>query len=276
MSSELPPPAPKAPSSIDRALSLLEALAQGEGLNLTELAKRLKSSKPTIFRVAAALIERGWVTKDKDLRYSLGPEALSLGGHRDPLPDVKARLMPILIELNEETEETIHLTRLEGRYVVYLSQLLSTKPVVSLARLGGRSPAHCVSPGLALLAALPDDRIDWILSAPLVRHTDLSPVTADAVWEEIALVRKRGYAVNRGAYRADVGGVGVAVLDAAGNPLVGISVCFPVFRLMRMDIDVLGQRLLRAARDARALIGEPASTGDRRDPVAEGRSQARR
>ncbi|WP_454917724.1 IclR family transcriptional regulator [Xanthobacter sediminis] len=265
MSSEPRTPAPKAPSSVDRALSLLEVLAQEESLNLTELAKRLKSSKPTVFRVAAALIERGWVTKDKDLRYSLGPEALSLGVHRDPVPDLKARLMPILIELNEETEETIHLTRLEGRYVVYLSQLLSTKPVVSLARLGGRSPAHCVSPGLALLAALPDDRIDWILNAPFVRYTELSLTTPAAVWEEIALVRQRGYAVNRGAYRTDVGGVGVAVLDAAGNPLVGISVCFPAFRLMRMDIDVLGQRLLRAARDAQALIREPMVVGDKRN-----------
>jgi len=241
-------------SSVERALALMEVLGQEGPLTLTQLAERLQASKTTVFRLAATLAERGWVTKDEELRYSLGPSALALGASGEGLPDLKKLLLPIMIELHEETQETIHLTRLEGRYIVYVHQLLSPKPVVSLATLGGRSPAHCVSPGLAQLAALPDSRIDWVLNAPLIRYTDKSPADADAVRREIEEVRRRGFGINLGSFRPDVGGVGVAVRNSRGEPIAGLSVCVPVFRLAQLDIDLLGQRLLRAARDAETAL----------------------
>ena len=241
-------------TSVERALVLLEVLAREDQLTLTQLADRLQSGKTTVFRLVATLAERGWVTKGQDLRYGLGPSALALGAIRDCSPDLKRLLLPIMIELHEETRETIHLTHMEGRYIVYVNQLLSPQPVVSLATLGSRSPAHCVSSGLAQLAALPQSRLDWVLDTPLVRYTDKSPSNADQLRKDITKIRKRGYAINKGLFRPDVGGVGVAVCNPAGDPIAGLSICIPVFRLLRLDLDQLGQRLLRAARDAESVI----------------------
>ena len=243
-------------SSVDRALALLEILAREGRLNLTELAKRLQSGKPTVFRLAASLIERGWVVKGDDFRYGLGPAALNLAVQRDHGLDLKTRLMPILVELHEETQETVHLSQLEGRYIAYQSQLLSTKAVISLS-WGGRLPAHCTSPGMALLAAMPDSYITWFLNKPLQIYNDLSPKNAEDVWEGVENIRKRGYSINRGAYRNDIGGVGVAVLDSGGTPIAGISICIPVFRMEETDIGALGQRLIRAAQEAQLLLKQP-------------------
>jgi DNA-binding IclR family transcriptional regulator len=247
-------------SSVERALALMEVLASEDRLTLTQLADRLQAGKTTVFRLAATLAARGWIVKDEYLRYRLGPSALALGASRQGSLDLKTLLLPIMIELHEETEETIHLTRLEGRYIVYTHQLLSPKPVVSLATLGGRSPAHCVSAGLAQLAALPDSRVDWVLDAPLVSYTDKSLTDADLVRKEIEQVRKRGYGINWGAFRSDVGGVGVAVRNGRGEPIAGLSVCVPVFRLSGMDLERLGLRLLRAARDAERVINSCTAT----------------
>lgn len=258
MSSETGSPPSKTLSSVDRALSLMEILAREGRLNLTELAKRLQSGKPTVFRLASSLIQRGWIVKGDDFRYGFGPVALSLFTQQEKGFDLKTRLMPILLELHKETQETVHLSRLEGRHIVYQCQLLSTKAVISLS-WGGRLPAHCTSPGMALLAAMPDSHINWFLSQPLQIYNDLSPTTADEVWKEIERVRKRGYSINLGAYRNDIGGVGVAVRDAHGTPVAGISVCIPVFRLGETDTDALGQRLIRAASEAQMLLEIPAS-----------------
>ena len=38
-------------------------------------------------------------------------------------------------------------------------------------------------------------------------------------------MKRRGYAVNIGGFRPDVGGVGSAVTDPRGYPVVGLSVC---------------------------------------------------
>lgn len=243
-------------SSVERALALMEVLGREDRLTLTQLADRLQSGKSTVFRLAATLAGRGWIIKNSDLRYSLGPSVLALGATRVGPLDIQKLLLPIMIELHEETHETIHLTRLEGRYIVYVHQLLSPKPVVSLATLGSRSPAHCVSPGLAQLAALPDSRLDWVLDAPLVPYTNKSLTDRDAVRHEIEQVRLRGFGVNSGLFRPDVGGIGVAVRNSRGEPVAGLSVCVPVFRLAQIDTAVVGRRLLRAARDAELVLGD--------------------
>lgn len=241
-------------SSVERALALLELLAREGSLNLTQLSAELDSGKTTAFRLAATMVERGWLSKSADLRYSLGPKAIGLAEARANQIDLKKLFLPIMIELHEESEETVHLTQLEGRYIVYLHQLLSPKSVVSLTSLDTRSPAHCVSPGLAQLAALPEEQIDRILNSPLVRYTNISPTSADEVRAEIARVRANGYSVNLGSFREDVGGVGVAILNERRELIAGLSLCIPVFRLRALDIPKLGRRLVRAARDAELIM----------------------
>jgi IclR family KDG regulon transcriptional repressor len=244
-------------SSVERALTMIEVLAEHSGLTVTQLATRLGTAKPTAFRLAATLVERGWLVKDAELRYRLGPGVLELMPAARREPDLAAVLRPILKELHEAIGETIHLTRLDGRQIVYLDQLVSPQPVHSVAVLGSRSPAQCVSPGLAQLAMLPEETLSWVLAAPLRLYTDHSPRTAGQVRAILAQVRERGFAVNEGAYRPDVGGVGVAVTDRRGMPLVGISVCMPTYRMRSMDLDDLGRRLIDAAEDARHRLQLP-------------------
>ncbi|CAM3177167.1 IclR family transcriptional regulator [Prescottella defluvii] len=237
-------------SSVNKALSLLELLAENNGLTVTQLADRLGTGKATAFRLTKTLVDRGWVEKDDELRYRLGPGLLSLAPALQPGQDIRRRLRPIMEELQDETQETIHLTVLQGRFVTYVEQLVSPKPVHSVSTLGGRSPAHCVSPGLAQLAALSDDAVDWILAGPLRRYTEHSLTDPDDVRAELQRVRGRGYAVNGGAFRAEVGGVGAAVLDGRGKPIAALSVCMPIFRMQTTDLDEIGKLLVSAVLDA--------------------------
>lgn len=241
-------------SSVERAVSMLELLSDAGSLNLTQLADRLGTGKTTAFRLASCLVELGWLSKDEDLRYRLGPGALRLGAGGHLGPDLPALLRPLMVDLRDETQETIHLTRLDGREVVYLEQLVSPKPVLSITPLGSRSPAHCVSSGLAQLARLPDSRLEWVLRAPLRQYTDASVTDPAVIRQEIERVRGRGYGINRGSFRQDVGGVGVAVVNQRGEPIAGLSVCMPVFRMAEHDLDALGRRLLEAAEEAKQTL----------------------
>lgn len=243
-------------SSVDRALALIEIIAEREGLNLTDLSKLLGSNKPTTFRLATALVNRGWLSKNKSLRYSLGPTAHILGARTDDFQEIETRLMPLLEELHRDTQETVHLVKLEGRYATFKCQLLSTRSVIAQLKVGEKTPVHCTSAGMALLAATSDENIDWFLKAPLQRYTSLSPRTSDEVRAEIARVRARGYAVNHGAYRKDVNGIGAAVLNRSGVPVAGISVSMPLYRFTEIDVDALGCQIVDAARAATELIGE--------------------
>ena len=60
-------------------------------------------------------------------------------------------------------------------------------------------------------------------------------------------MRTRGFAINRGGFRHDVGGVGTAVIDAHGRAVASINICVPLFRLEELGVDRLGALVVRAA-----------------------------
>lgn len=242
-------------SSVDRALLMVEIIAKNENLNITQLARRLNTGKATAFRVARTLVNRDWLVKDTDLTYKLGPAISALTNNAAVNLDLRAELALVLEQLHEATGETIHLTRLEGRKVVYVEQLVSPQPVLSVATIGDHSPAHCVSPGLAQLAVLDEERLEWFLGKPLERYTEASITEPDLLRAELERVRERGYAINVGGYRADVGGVGRAILDPGGNPIAAISICVPVYRLPDSKIETLGKQVANAVRQAEQRLG---------------------
>lgn len=242
-------------SSVNKALTLIELLAENDGLTLTQLATRLGVGKATASRLTSTLCERGWAQRDEDRRFRVGPALLGTSPADRAEQRLTAQLRPDLEFLSQETGETIHLTVLRGRQVVYLDQIVSAKPVHSVSTIGGRSPAHCVSPGLAQLAVLPQDELDWMLAGQYQQYTAQSPASGEEVRRELVEVRARGYAVNRGAFRAEVGGVGRAVVDAHGRPVCALSVCMPVFRMQSTDLAAIGDLLRRATQDAARRVG---------------------
>jgi DNA-binding IclR family transcriptional regulator len=136
---------------------------------------------------------------------------------------------------------------LEGPDVVYVEQVTSSKPVRSVGTMGQRAPAHCVSGGLSQLALLPFERVRALLPNPLPRPTAASIPSLERLAGELDRVRARGYAVNRGGFRHDVGGVGTSVLDAHGRAVAALNICVPLYRLEELGVDRLGELVMRAA-----------------------------
>ena len=202
------PPREPALSSVDRALRLLEELARHGPLGATELANRTGCAKATAFRLARTLQARGFVVQNQDSSYRLGPRCLLLATGVHTSFDVRREALPAMEALRDETGETVQLTVLEGSDVVYVEQVPSSKPVRSVGTMGQRAPAHCVSGGLSQLALLPFERVRALLPSPLPRPTSASIPSLERLEAELERVRARGFAINRGGFRHDVGGVG--------------------------------------------------------------------
>jgi DNA-binding IclR family transcriptional regulator len=161
--------------------------------------------------------------------------------------DVRREALPAMEALRDTTGETVQLSVLEGSDVVYVEQVPSSKPVRSVGTMGQRAPAHCVSGGLSQLALLPFERVRELLPNPLPRPTAASIPSLERLAAELERVRERGYAINRGGFRHDVGGVGTSVLDAHGRAVASINICVPLFRLEELGVDRLGALVVRAA-----------------------------
>ena len=235
-------------SSVDRALRLLEELARHGPLGATELANRTGCAKATAFRLARTLQARGFVVQNQDSSYRLGPRCLLLATGVHTNFDVRHEALPAMEALRDETGETVQLTVLDGADVVYVEQVTSSKPVRSVGTMGQRAPAHTASRAASRSSPrCRSSRVRALLPNPLPRPTAASIPSLERLAVELERVRARGFAINRGGFRHDVGGVGTRVLDAHGRAVASINVCVPLFRLEELGVDRLGALVVRAA-----------------------------
>ncbi len=183
----------------DRVLSVLAELARHpDGIGLDDLARTVRSPKPTVHRALASIRRVGFAAQNGRGHYVLGDEFLRLAfTNHDARPD-HLRVLPILEQLAERYGETAHYAVLDGRAVVYRSKVDPKIGVIKLtSTIGGRNPAHCTAVGKLLLShQLLDDAAvrAWVREGPaLKRRTKRTAVAARTLAAEIALTRDRGY-----------------------------------------------------------------------------------
>jgi IclR family acetate operon transcriptional repressor len=241
--------------SVDRALRVLVLLSQrGEGWPLEALADASEIPKSSLHRVLGALRHRGFATQPETTgNYLLGPAALEIAfGFHERL-DVRALARPLLSDLVERYQETVHLAVLAQGDVVYVDKREGSHPIRMSSTIGGRNPAFCTGVGKALLAALlPDDESvrAWVLAhGPLVARTPTTATTADELASRLAQTRTRGYAVDLGENEAGVHCVAVPIIFGGPAPIAAVSVTAPSTRLTRSRLDGVGRELRDLASD---------------------------
>lgn len=221
----------RARSGLSRGLDVLEHLAGNrEGLSLGEIARRLDMSKSGTHGVLSILAKRGFVERLPGGIYRLGLKAWHLGNGM--LEAELSRIaQPIMERLVQETNEGAILGILTGFDVVYLNRVEGAQTVRVHAQVNDRVPANCTSTGLALLAFRPPGYLESHLPDKLHATTEATIVDPDSLRRELKRIRARGYAINRGGWRIDVGGIAAPVLDREGIAIGGLCVAAPSYRM---------------------------------------------
>src|SRR3954463_1007287 len=100
--------------SVDNALRVLLLLGERPKLRLTDVSQYLGVASSTAHRLLAMLQYRGFVRQDVPTRsYVPGPMLDDLAFAMLRRLDVRNRAHPVLEKLSVETQETVHLGRLE-------------------------------------------------------------------------------------------------------------------------------------------------------------------
>jgi DNA-binding IclR family transcriptional regulator len=249
-------------SSVRRSLQVLEILAQeAQPLGLGEIALRMDSAKSGVHGLLATLVRGGFVERRDGGIYSLGMKAWEIG-RAVPAATLVRVAGPLMEELVVETNEGAVLGVLDGFEVVYVHLAESSQAVRVHAAVGERIPAHCTSTGLALLATQEVTWLERILPARLPAFTEQTIVDHRRLRAELNRVRVRGYAVNRGGWRTDVGGMAVCIEGGCGGLVAGLCIAAPLYRMTRPWVERNAPRLSRAA--ARIAVAMRAASGPAR------------
>lgn len=246
--------------SLERGLEILAVLSTAGGpLGITDLSRRLGLAKGSISRLVATFVQQKYLVRDRETaKYRLGMRIFELGHMAVADVDVRDLARPVMARLHAATRETVHLTVLtdEG-HMVFLDKLDSTKAVRPNVQLGAHLPPYCVANGKAVLAFRPEPEVERLLRGRLRRYTGTTVTRWSDLMAELDGVRRRGYAVNRGEYRADVSGVAAPIRDHTGLAVAALGVSVPTSRMTPELADELGRRVVKGAQEISAALGQP-------------------
>ena len=136
-------------------MRLLKAFSEEQvEIGISELAARLGVAKSTVHRLAVTLVADGLLEQNPDSgKYRLGIALFRLGSLVRRRMNVSNEARPLLRELREKVNETVHLAVLDGTEIMYVYNLESTQAIRMRSDVGVRKPAYCTAEGQAILAS---------------------------------------------------------------------------------------------------------------------------
>jgi DNA-binding IclR family transcriptional regulator len=223
-------PAARRVAAIERAVAVLDELAEASELGTNEVARRIGVNPSTASRLLATLEHARLVEQVPESgRYRLGLRLLELGNAALGRLDLRAVARPHLQALVEETGETATLSVPGGLDAVTVDFVQSSSSVQSVARLGRPSIAHATAAGKVLLAFgdVPPP------SGRLERFTHRTITDARKLAAEVERVRTRGWAEAAGEREHDLNAIAGPVFGADARLAAVLGVQGPEGRFDR-------------------------------------------
>lgn len=209
--------------TVERALNLLTAVAEGGG-TLTELARAAELSPSTASRLLATLAAQELVRRDDRGRYRAGMRLRRLAAaslREDPLYELAG---PHLEALADDTGETANLAvAADDEQLVYLRQVAGRRLVQTAGWAGRTIPRS----GTALDAALR------------------------------GAVNEAGYIARAGAVEPEVTSIAAPVFGADGEVAGALSVLAPTYRMTSRRVEACGRAVARHAAELSHSLGAP-------------------
>jgi IclR family KDG regulon transcriptional repressor len=253
--------------SIDRAISLLDALSEAEGPQaLRDLGRAAEVPSTTARRLLLTLISHRFVTQDEETRlYSRGPRLFESAYRIMGNLDLRTQAGPTLDRLNRETGLTVHLAILAEGEVVYIDKREANEPVRMYSAVGKRAPVHCTALGKALIAYLHEEELRKIVKAKgLARYTENTITTWKRLREHLTRVRERGFSQDRAEQQDRIYCIGAAIRDDSGKVVGSISLTGAVYSHEISQLERLAPVLMQAAEEISGRLGYVAPMGEGR------------
>lgn len=245
--------------SVARALTLLEIIADlGGEASLTDIAGRAGLNVSTCHHLLSTLVTKGYAARVPNRRsYALGVRVLYLSQVCQRQVDLPRRATPFIERINVSTGETIHLAVLQGSSIIKILKRDARHAIrIDSASVGRSDAAHATATGKAILAWLPqDDVVQVTAEHGMKRFTDKTIIDLPSLLDELSLVRREGYAMDREEFIDGVICVAAAIRDRAGSVIGSIGASTPAMRASEQHLTHMRQEVMAAARALSTELG---------------------
>lgn len=193
--------------------AIVETLANLKCARLTEVADVVGIANSTASEHLTTLQHHGYVVEGND-GYRLGLRFLDTGTQAKWYYDgLLTASSPVLEQLVDDTGETVNLVAEENSVAVYVDRLFGDRGVPTDSWVGKRRPLHMLSAGKAILAQLPEERVDAIVDEHgLPADTGYTITSREELRSELNAIRERGFSFNDRESHKQIRAVGTAIV----------------------------------------------------------------
>jgi DNA-binding IclR family transcriptional regulator len=244
-------------SSTLRCLKVLELLAEEPfELSFTELAARLDIPKASAHRLCTTLIEANLITQQPvTRRYMLNSHALWIGsGYLRHSPVYRAAFFPMQA-VARQLPGTVQLGVLDQDYVLFIHSVGYSGAPDAFADVGLRRPLNATASGKIFLAGLPPDDVDRIMAKSTKKYTSSTITSLTRMKQEIAQVKKTGYARNVEELLPGYWVLAAGVVGQNDRPVAAISITLPLKEFTTERETAVAVLVKEAARKASLQFG---------------------
>ncbi len=245
-------------TSVERALSILELLAsRNHGLSTSEISRAARVPKSSTSYLLRTLVGRGYVRRDVETgQHTLGIRILSLGGQAVQGMALRELAMPLLRQIVEVTRLGSHLAILDHGDAVYIERIESPGFIKMDIWSGRRVAPQATAVGKALICQLSREEVQEIAALhPVNQVSARTIVTLPHLLEDLAAIRRRGYAIDDEEHAVGVRCVAAPVFAANGEVAAAIGVSGTVSQVSDDYMPSLGKIVQTTALKLSAQLG---------------------
>jgi IclR family pca regulon transcriptional regulator len=219
-------------NSLARGLEVICAFTRSTPrMSLSDVARATGMTRATARRLLLTLVREGYA-QQQGKYFSLRPKILRLGYSALSSMNIWDVAQPIMTQLADKLKESCFAAVLDGHDVVYVARANSDRLVNIGITIGSRAPAHAVSTGRVLLAALPEAELQQYLeSVELARFTPNTIVSKVKLRELIDEARAIGWSIVDQELEIGLRSISVPIRNAEGTVVAALNVCCPSSRL---------------------------------------------
>jgi len=227
--------------AVERAIAILDVLAQGGSRTGAEIARELHVHRSTALRLLGTLERHALVERDqRTARYRLGRRLPQLASVVTGEFDLRFVARPVCERLAAAVGETATLDVLVGDVIVPVEQATASTSVVSVNWLGRRTPVHCTASGKVIAAFGKDTVRERLLSLPLDRVTPNTITDRAKLEAQLEEERQTGVARTHEELEVGLDAIAAPVYGVDGEVVAALDVSGPSHRLRnRPDLDRL-------------------------------------
>lgn len=215
--------------TLQKALTILECFtADSPELGIVQIAEMLNLNKSNVHDIistfqALGYLEQNPITKQYRLGFKLLEYTYIINNTLKYQKGVYDLISNIANELNFSTYFAIPLSTgilyLNGAYPYN-----KFNPAPYRIIMGERAPYHCTSLGKAMLAFMPQKKVNKIFEMKLDYFTPNTITTSEALYNELQNVKKQGYAIDDAEHEDGIKCMGVPILTRTKKLVGAISI----------------------------------------------------